>query len=174
MPKPLDAARRAAILADIKAGQKPRNQIARDHEVSPSTVTGIAKAEGVESAFDRSQTKGATRAREIDCKALRAQLKVDLMRDAQRLRERIWGTHQVVVSTPLGAEVVTLDENPLSEIRSGYTALGIAVDKSLRLEEFDSGDGAAEARSLLGRIFTGLAEAVGTEAPPAEDGGVEP
>jgi transposase-like protein len=170
MPKPLDDTKRAAILADIKAGSKSRNQIARDHGVSPSTVTGVAKAEGITGAFDRSQTKEATQAREADCKALRAELKVDLLHDAQRLRKRIWGSHQVVVSTPQGAEVVTLDENPLTEIRSGYTALGIAVDKSIRLEEFDSDDtdGSKNARSLLGNLFAGLSDAMAV--PPAPEG----
>lgn len=156
MPKPLSTRKRNAILADIKAGAKARNQIARDHGVSPGSVTGIAKAAGIESAFDRSKTKDATHAREADCKALRAQLKLDLLKDAQRLRERIWGSYKVVVSIPLGAEVVTLDEVPLTEMRSGYTALGIAVDKSLRLEQHDAdgGDGASAVdewlRGMLG------------------------
>lgn len=141
MPKPLSTRKRNAILADIKVGTKARNQIARDHGVSASTVTGIAKTAGIAGAFDRSQAKEATRAREADCKALRAQLKLDLLQDAQKLRERIWGNHQVVVSTPLGAEVVTLDRNPLTEMRSGYTALGIAVDKSIRLEQVDAEGG---------------------------------
>jgi hypothetical protein len=145
MPKPLSARKRNAVLADIRAGVKSRNQIARDHGVSPSTVTKIAKDAGVDTAFDRTKTKDATHAREIDCKSLRAQLKIDLLHDAQKLRTRIWGTHQVVVATPQGAEIVTLDENPLAEMRSGYTALGIVIDKSIRLEQHDAegGDGLA-------------------------------
>jgi hypothetical protein len=167
MPKPLDDTKRAAILADIRAGAKSRNQIARDHGVSAGSVTKLAGTAGITGAFDRSHTKEATRARETDCKALRAQLKVDLLHDAQRLRKRIWGSHQVVVSTPQGAEVVTLDENPLTEMRSGYTALGIAVDKSLRLEEFDTdgADGSKNARSLLGSLFASMAERVAGAAP---------
>jgi integrase len=74
MPKPLDETKRAAILADIRAGQKPRNQIARDHDVSPSTVTGVAKTAGITDAFDRSQTLKATRAKSDDNAAKRAQL----------------------------------------------------------------------------------------------------
>ena len=109
MPKPLPPKKRAAILADIKAGQKSRNQVARDHGVSTSTVSGIAKQANLTEAFDRSGTEAATRARVIDCKAAREQLKSDLLADAQRFRERAWSPYQVVVSTPEGAEVVTLD-----------------------------------------------------------------
>lgn len=155
MPKPLPPKKRAAILADIKAGQKSRNAIARDHGVSTSTVSGIASSEGLTDAFDRSGTEAATRARVIDCKAAREQLKADLLADAQRFRERAWSPYQVVVSTPEGAEVVTLDLPPLTEARAAYTAIGIAIDKSLRLEQHDSGEGGLTAvdewlRGMLG------------------------
>jgi hypothetical protein len=148
MPKALSARKRSAILADIKAARAngtSARQVARVHGVAAATVTRIARDHGLADAFERSQTEKATRAHEADCKALRAQLKLDLLADAQKLRARIWGTHQVVVSTPQGAEVVTLAENPLAEMRSGYTALGIAVDKSIRLEQHDAegGDGLA-------------------------------
>jgi transposase-like protein len=141
MPKPLSAGKRNAIIEDIKAAResgKSAGQIARDHGVARSTVTKITREEGLTGAFERAQTENATRAREVDCKALRAQLKVDLMQDAQWLRQRARGRYQTVVSTPQGAEIVTLDEAPLSEVRSGYTALGIAVDKSLALERHDN------------------------------------
>lgn len=160
MPKPLPADKRAAILKDIQAGQKSRNQIARDHGVSVSTVSGIAKDAGLTDAFDRSKTKSATRAREVDCKALRAQLKQDLLEDAQRLRARAWKPYQVVVSTPQGADIVTLEEPPLAEVRSAFTAIGIAIDKSIVLERHDSADGAADAKSMLGS----LADALGMAA----------
>jgi len=167
MPKPLSPRKRNAVLADIKAGQKARNQIARDHGISVGSVTNIAKAAGLTNAFDRSATENATRAHEADCKALRAQLKVDLLHDAQRVRTRIWGKHQVVVATAEGAEIVTLDEAPLSEMRAGFTALGIAVDKSIRLEQHDSDDSAAEAKNLLGS----LSDALGVAARNLGDDG---
>ena len=157
MPKPLSARKRNAVLTDIRAGVKSRNQIARDHGVSASTVTGLAKAAGIDGAFDRTKTKDATRAHEADGKALRAQLKVDLLHDAQKLRARIWGSHQVVVATQQGAEIVTLAENPLAEMRSGYTALGIVVDKSIRLEQHDAegGDGLAAVDEWLRGMMGG-------------------
>jgi hypothetical protein len=156
MPKPLSAGKRNAIIEDIRAGMKSRNQIARDHGVSVGSVTNIAKAAGVPGAFDRSQTENATRAREVDCKALRAQLKVDLLNDAQRFRKRSWEPYQVVVGTPEGAEIVTLDLPPLPDARAAYTAIGIAVDKSIRLEQHDVGDSTEGAKSLLGSLSDAL------------------
>lgn len=160
MPKPLPDDKRGAILDDIRAREKSRNQIARDHSVSVGTVTNIAKSAGLADAFDRTQTEKAARARAVDCKALRAQLKEDLLLDAQRLRERAWAPYQVVVSTPQGADIVTLDEPPLNEARAAYTAVGIAIDKSLVLERHDSVDSAAGAKSMLGS----LSEALGVAA----------
>lgn len=165
MPEPLAEDKRAAILADIHAGTKSRNQIARDHSVAASTVTRLAKDANVNEAFDRSKTEKATRAKAVDVKALREQLKQDLLADAQRFRERAWGPYQVVVSTPHGADIVTLDEPPLTEARAAYTAIGIAIDKSLVLEKHDAVDGAAGAKSMLAN----LADALGVAARTLPD-----
>lgn len=172
MPKPLSARKRNAILRDIQAGSARRNEISRKHGVSASTVSLIAKQAGLGSAFDRSKTREATRARELDCKALRAQLKVDLLHDAQRLRGRAWSAYTVVVGGgPDGAERVELDLPPLPDVRAAYTAIGIAADKSIRLEQHDAGGDVDQAKSLLSRLFTGLAEAVDGELPAGDDGG---
>ncbi|MGW3196326.1 hypothetical protein ACWDBD_17405 [Streptomyces sp. NPDC001118] len=169
MAKPLPDKKRAAILADIQAGEKGRNEIARDHDVSTSTVTNVAKGAGIEDAFDRTATAKATRAREVDCKALREQLKIDMLEDAQRLRQRAWAPYQVVVSTPQGADVVTLQQPPLSEVRSAYTAVGIAIDKSLVLERHDSGSGTDGAKSMLDALAEGIRRFAQSDEPPAEE-----
>lgn len=165
MPPRIDDATRTAIEADIRTGKKSRNQIARDHNVAPSTVTRVAQGAGLTGAFDRSNTKRATEARETDNRARRAQLAADLLDDAQRLRQRAWSTYTQHVATRTSVEVVTLDLPPLAEVRNAYTALGIAVDKSLALERVDSDDGADAARSMLARLGDALTEAAGT--PPA-------
>lgn len=171
MPPPLPAKKRAAILADIQAGAKSRNQIARDHGVSASTVTNIANDSGMANAFDRTQTENATRARAVDVKALREQLKLDLLDDAQRLRRRAWEPYQVVVSTPQGADVVTIEQPPLSEVRSAYTAVGIAIDKSLVLEKHDSTGGDTGAASMLDALAEGIRRFAQSDEPPAEESG---
>jgi hypothetical protein len=158
MPKPLSARKRGAVLKDIRAAREngtSAGQIARDHGIARSTVTKLAADNNITDAFERSQTEKATRAAEADCKALRAQLKVDLLHDAQRFRKRAWEKYQVVVGTPEGAEIVTLDLPPLPDARAAYTALGISVDKSIRLEQHDSEDGGLSAvdawlRGMLG------------------------
>lgn len=158
MPKPLSTRKRNTVLADIRAAKANGSsvrKIATAHGIAPSTVTRIAKEHGLGDAFERSQTRKATRAREDDCKALRAQLKLDLLTDAQRFRKRAWESYQVVVGTPEGAEIVHLDLPPLPDARAAYTAIGIAVDKSIRLEQHDSDEGGVSAvdewlRGMLG------------------------
>jgi len=170
MPAPLAPARRAAILADIQAG-KPRNQIARDHHVSAGTVTNIARQAGETEAFDRSATLKAARAKQVDNKAKRAQLQADLLDDAQRLRKRAWSAYEVVVSTQQGAEIITLNLPPLPDVRGAYTSIGIIVDKDRAYEKDRAeGDGAGAAKSMLGRLFEGLAAVVGEPETPQGDG----
>jgi hypothetical protein len=159
MPKPLSARKRSAVLKDIQAARAngvSAGQIARDHGVARSTVTKIAADNDLANAFERTQTENAARAKQADCKLLRAQLKQDLLADAQRFRKRAWESYQVVVGTPEGAEIVTLDLPPLPDARAAYTAIGIAVDKSIRLEEHDSDDSAAGAKNLLGSLSDAL------------------
>ena len=171
MPAPIDAAKREAITADIKAG-KPRNQIARDHGVSAGTVTNIAKAAGITGAFDRSNTAKATRAKQFDAAAARAQLVVDLYGDAQRFRARGWSQYTQVVGGPGGAELVTTKLPPLRDQQSAYTSLAICVDKAVKLEAADAGDGSSSAKSLLGQI--GRALGVAAEQMSADDAVVPP
>ncbi|MBA9003678.1 hypothetical protein [Thermomonospora cellulosilytica] len=122
MPAPLPDDVRAAILADIKAGTKSRNQIARDHGVSPSTVTRLAQTDGLDEAFDRSQTEKATTARVADSKAGRVDHTADLLDLSRaalaRLRERL----------------------PDMSDRDLITLLGVAADKHIALGRLDSDD----------------------------------
>ena len=156
MPRPIDAALRARIIADIKAGKMNRNEIARTHGVSGSTVTKIAKDERIAFAFDRSKTQNATRARQFDAAAARARMIEDLYADAQRFRGRAWSQYTQVVSGPLGAEFVTTRLPPLRDQQAAYTSLAICMDKAGRLED-RNGDGRIDAaRSLLGALFDGL------------------
>ena len=58
-------------------------------------------------------------------------------------------------------------------MRSAYTAIGIASDKSIAIEKHDTqDDGADHAKSMLGRLFSGLAQAVSDEPPetPQDEG----
>lgn len=169
---PLSADKREAIIADIRAGGKGCRQIAKDHGVGSSTVSDIAKAAGIHNAFDRTQTEKATQAHAVDCRARREALKAELLDDAERLRKRAWSPYEVVVDTRAnGPQVLTLDLPPLQDARAAYTAIGIAIDKSVRLEQYDTSDSAASAKSLLGSLAEALdvaAQSLNTEEPDTE------
>jgi|UPI0008DA3ED8 transposase-like protein len=77
MPAPLSPTRRAAIADDIRAG-KGRNAIARDHGISPGTVTTIARREHL--WFEQcTRTAAASEARRIDCEAIRVRREQELL-----------------------------------------------------------------------------------------------
>lgn len=119
MPPRIPDDQREAILADIKSGL-PRNEIARKHKRSGSTVSGIAKQAGLTDAFDRSEIKNATEARQADDHAKRAQLAGDALSASTealvRLRKRV---------------------EDMSD-RELITFFGVAADKHLALDRHDS------------------------------------
>lgn len=164
MPKALPQRKRNAILEAVKAGGK-RNEVAREHKVSPSTVSAIAKQAGLVSAFDRTLTEKASRAKAADNKAKRTQLQTDLLDDAQRFRGRAWSPYKVPVATAEGVEIVTLSLPPLPDAQRAYTAIGICVDKDMAYERAATDSGAEHAKSMAGRLFTALAQAVSDEPP---------
>lgn len=161
MPPRIPDDKRAAILADIQAGTKGRNQIARDHDVSVGTVTKIAKDEAVTDAFDRSQVEKATKAAVADSRSRRAQLASDLLDDAEKLRNRAWSAYSYYERGQGGPELVTLDLPPLKEVKEAYVSLGVAVDKHVALERHDATDPGAMG-SLLGTLLEGLQQKHGT------------
>jgi len=111
---------RAAILADIRAAEKSRAIIAREHGVSPQTVKNIASENGIDQPFSREHTQKATEAAVIDAKARRATLASDALAGAQTalstLRQRI----------------------PKMSDRDLITLFGVATDKHVNLQRIDS------------------------------------
>lgn len=175
MPKPIAPELRDAIIASIRTAQqtsKSAGQIARDHGVARSTVTKIANQAGLSSAFERTQTAKAARAKQVDNAAKRAQLQCDLLDDAQRFRARAWSPYKVAVGGAEGAEIVTLPLPPLPDAARAYTAIGIIIDKDRAYErDKDGANGTEQAKSLLGRMITGLAAIVdGEPAVPDDEG----
>lgn len=163
--QPLTDKQRNAIARDIAAGKK-RNEIAREHGVSPSTVSKIAREENA--TFDRTMTETATRAKQADNRSRRAQISSDLLDDVQRLRERAWSPYAYYVASKDGAQRVELDLPPLSEVRNAYASIGIALDKHGVLERADADSGAAGAVSMLSGIAEALekvAEVLDAEPP---------
>lgn len=160
-----------AILASVRAGGKSVRAIAKEHGVAPTTVSELAKRHGVHDAFDRSQTEAATQAHAADCRLLREQLKAELLDDAQKLRKRAWSEYEVVLDSRVaGPTTITLKLPPLADVRAAYAALGIALDKSMRLEQYDSTDSDVDAKSMIGALADGLrAYAQATPDPEGAD-----
>ena len=173
MPAPLNPEVRAAIKQDIRDG-KSRNQIARDHSVSGSTVGKIAKhleanGELAAPAFDRAHTKRATASKQVDLAARRAELGGLLMQDAFDLRERMWGEQYQAVVVPrkgggASTEIVAVPTSA-ADFRNYLTSIGIAVDKVRVLTEVDSN--AQEAVSLLGTLVGDIRARRTTVVPDA-------
>jgi hypothetical protein len=145
VPRPLSEPKRQAILADIEAGQKSRNQIARDHKVSVSSVTKLAPTD----AFDRSKMKKALAARQIDHKARLS----ELAGRAAGLAERALSSF----------ETMTDEEWARTSFHSRGIVFGIAADKARELAPEDSA--AEEISSLLGGLLGQLKGKHG-DAPP--------
>lgn len=82
MPPRLPENIRAAIPTDIRNGNLSARAIARKHGVAQSTVSLIARENAEMSAFDRTKTEAATRAKQAGDRAPRAQLASDLLEDA--------------------------------------------------------------------------------------------
>ncbi|MBF8193269.1 helix-turn-helix domain-containing protein [Nonomuraea sp. K274] len=140
MPRPIPDNVRQNILDDINAGEKSRNQIARDHNVSVGTVTNIAKRAGLTTAFDRSATKNATEAAKADNAALRAATSRRLLVKANELLDQMDQPH---LAFNFGGKDNTYNEKqlpkpPVSDLRNLMTAAAVAVDKHLVIEKHDN------------------------------------
>ena len=141
MPVRLPEAKRQKILADVRTG-KARNAIARDHKVSPSSVTKLAGEAGMKDAFDRSHTKKATEAKQVDHQAKLAEL-------ASR--------HAKIASDVMDSfETPEHDWSKVSPHARGII-LGICSDKARELAAPD--EGVEAAKSLLDDFMSVAAEA---------------
>jgi hypothetical protein len=156
---------RTAITQAIRAGT-PRNQIARDHQRSPGTITRIAQAEGL--AFDRSATKIATEAAEADAALERARLAARMVAEGHAqmdlLHKPCVERKALVVSdgAQIGSHVeivdVQLDQPSFADRQRIFTMAAISVDKSIAVARHDQAKDDAGAVSLLEQLIGGLAD----------------
>lgn len=165
MPPRIDDSIRAAILADIRTGKLSRNAIARTHAVSVGTVTNIARTAGLTQAFDRSQTHQATRAREVDAAAIRADLTARRLTMAVTLHDvavrEVTKMREPTTYWDWGGKDHDFDETtrpePHAQDRRAMMATAAqAIDRSLKLVPPTEGT-ADESRSLIGDLMAGLA-----------------
>lgn len=127
-----------------------RNEIARRIGRSGRTVSRIADDLGLD--FERGErTKAATEARKQDAKARRAQLALDLLDDAARLREQLWKPATVF---NFGGRDNVYEEHelprpPAADQLKIVQAATIAIGKSLDLDKYDTSSGSEDERGML-------------------------
>lgn len=156
-------------VARLHAEGKSRNQIVRELRRSCHTVSRIAAELGL--SFDRGNDpnlRKATEARKADARAKRAALANALLDDAERLRQQLFAP---TITFNIGGKDNTYTEHPIPEPtfrdkRDIMHAVGIAVDRAVRLDEYDSGAGLGQVVSLLETIGQGLVAKHGTGDEP--------
>lgn len=136
-----------------------RNAIAKQLGRSGKTISRIADELGL--SFDRERTRVATEARVIDARAKRAALANALLDDAARLRQQLWEPASYVDHGGKEYNRVnwTLPEPTFADKLKIVQATGIAVDKAVRLDEYDADPGIDAAKSMLGALAKGLGAA---------------
>lgn len=139
MPKPLPDAKRRKILADVRAG-KSCGQTARDHGVSRSTVSKLAREAGL--TFERAQTKSATEAAVADNRALRAVTSRRFLSKCNQLLDQMDQPH---LAFAFGGKDNTYNEHtlnrpPVDALRTLMTAAAVAFDKHLAADKHDAED----------------------------------
>lgn len=135
-----------------------RNEIARQIGRGQRTVSVIAARLNL--SFDRTATEEATRARMADLAEKRAILADALTDDALRLSSQVW---EPSVVYNFGGKDNTyeehlVDEPPAADKRALMAAATAAAAQSVRLVPPAADAGAQEARSMVGKLFEGLAE----------------
>lgn len=154
--RPVEADVRARAIELIQAGT-PRNAVARELQIAPSSVSGIARDAGL--SFDRANsTASATAARAHDLKVRRLELIEELMAKAQ--------DHLVAIDQPFLAfsfggkdntyEEHELDRAPTGDILNLHRAASLALKDARELIKDDDDEGVAEAESMLMNLILEL------------------
>ncbi|ALG07651.1 hypothetical protein [Kibdelosporangium phytohabitans] len=164
--------KRAEIAEDIRrtAGTPDGSyrKIAARHSVGVATVQTVAKENGLADAWKdgHEQTRAATEVKTANAAARRAQLQVDLLGDAQELRERMFGNvrhlHVVKVAGEFAGESVEHTVVPTGprEWRDIMSAIGVASSKSVELARLEAEQaGAGQASGLLEQFERSLRSA---------------
>ena len=171
----IDEAKRARIIAALE-GRGKLAQIARAEGVSPSAVKAIRIAAGLQPLPTPEAKESAAIARDVMVVAARkkrAELMVSLLEDAERLRSRLFAPALVY---GFGGKEYDYAEHELAtpDARSQQSlmiGIGIAIDKSLQLEKFDTESTTAAKAAIIDLVdrLTGSGEDL-VERPASEDG----
>lgn len=112
------------------------NEIARQLHRSSSTIGKYSKQLGL--SFARARTKNATKAKQADAAALRAELKLRLLREAREFMNDLHRPQLVYSFTQRGEYVEhEMPKPPPADARNLMTSVGIALQRSIELERVD-------------------------------------
>lgn len=173
MPARTSADVRAAIAEDCRAHPDDSNAtIARRHGCSATLVLTIKRAEGLAPAAGQasehatSQTQNAVKARLADMAERRARLAQRMLEASERLVDSLYQPH---IAFNFGGKDNTytehmFDQPDVKAKQITLTAAAIAVDKHLKLLQFDAGSDNSEAASLLGKLGEALSDRFGDGA----------
>ncbi|WP_171110587.1 helix-turn-helix domain-containing protein [Streptomyces sp. Z423-1] len=145
-----------AAIRRLHAEGKGRNEISR--LIGRSLRTISVQAAKMNLTFDRTATEAATKARIADLAEKRAILAEALTDDALQLTEQLWQPGKVF---SFGGKDNIYREKPVEQPpaldkKNLMAAAGIAIEKSLRLVPPETETGEEDARSMLGKMMTGL------------------
>jgi hypothetical protein len=147
-----------AHLHELHGQGLSRNQIAKAMNRGTSSVSRMAAKAGLD--FDRTRTAAGTAAKVLDAKARRADLALKLLEDAEQLRERIHASYTVWRILNDGALVTgTLARPDARDQRDLMIAASTAIEKSLRLDEYDRENGNEDGKSMLVELHQALVTA---------------
>lgn len=154
--RPVQDAVRVRAIELIKQGI-PRNAIAREVMIAPSSVSRIAEAAGL--SFDRAtSTASATAARQADLKRRRLDLIDELFSKAE---DHIVAIDQPFLAFNFGGKENTyeeheLDRAPTGDILNLHRAASLALKDARELIRDDDDEGVAEAESMLMNLILEL------------------
>lgn len=149
-------------LRDLHAAGHTLHATATDMHRSKATISRRAKLLGL--GWDRGQTVAATKAKKLDADARRAQLKLDLLDDAARLRQQLWQPTKVFSFG--GKDNVyrehDMPQPPHVDQLKLVQATSAAINAYGRLESLDTAADTDDAKSLLAQLGTALGVNDGT------------
>ena len=127
--------------------------------IPKATVTGWAKTNGVRTVRTE-RTREACEARSVDLKARRQELAELLLEDAHRLRAQMW---EPTTAFAFGGKDNVYEEHEIPEPTFGdkkniLGAVGIAVDRVIKLNAVDSNTDTAVTDSVVDRLVDGFTQ----------------
>ncbi|RAJ61687.1 helix-turn-helix protein [Streptomyces sp. Amel2xB2] len=149
-----------------------RNQIARALSRSASTISRIAREEGLR--FEGgARVAATTEVRQLDLAEQRRQLVARLYARAAANLDRVEaGAYLRVELLPDGrTRRITTDDPPAQDERHHSQAIGSYLSSAARLAEIDVNNGAGEVRSMLTDLARGLRETFADDVEGDQSGG---